>query len=97
MIGQKVAQTLEIPFYDNQLMDLIAKESGLAHETVQDLAERAPGSFLYNIYTTRPPNFLWQTKCFSPRAKSSGILPKTSAASLSAQPATTFFGNIPER
>ena len=47
MIGQKVAQTLEIPFYDNQLMDLIAKESGLAHETV-----RAPGSFLYNIYTT---------------------------------------------
>ena len=52
MVGQKVAQTLEIPFYDNQLMDLIAKESGLAHETVQDLAERAPGSFLYNIYTT---------------------------------------------
>ncbi len=52
MIGQKVAQLLEIPFYDNQLMDLIAKESGLAHETVQDLAERSPGSFLYNIYTT---------------------------------------------
>ena len=52
MVGQKVAQSLEIPFYDNQLMDLIAKESGLAHETVQDLAERAPGSFLYNIYTT---------------------------------------------
>ena len=52
MVGQQVAQSLEIPFYDNQLMDLIAKESGLAHETVQDLAERSPGSFLFNIYTT---------------------------------------------
>ena len=28
MVGQKVAQSLEIPFYDNQLMDLSPRKAG---------------------------------------------------------------------
>lgn len=42
-IGRKVAQELGIPFYDKELVDQIALESGFAAKFVEENGEHSPG------------------------------------------------------
>lgn len=49
-IAQKLAQTLSIPFYDKQLIELAAKETGLAEEFIQQMEQTRTGSYLFDLY-----------------------------------------------
>ncbi|MBZ4671458.1 MAG: Cytidylate kinase [Oscillospiraceae bacterium] len=46
-IGEKLANTLGIPFYDNKLLEVAAKESGIGKELFEANDEKNPGSLLY--------------------------------------------------
>lgn len=48
-IGEKLAKELGIPCYDEKLMDMVAKESGLSPDFVKEKGERITGSLLFNI------------------------------------------------
>lgn len=48
-IGEKLAKELNIPFYDKELLQRAAKESGYAEEMIQMHDERPTNSFLYNL------------------------------------------------
>ena len=74
-IGKKVAEKLGIPYYDKELVDQVAKESGFSHEFIEETGfapdyvkeagEYAPGSFLSAAFSNRmfgPTNedILWE-------------------------------------
>lgn len=73
-IGRKVAETLGIPFYDKELVDQIALESGFAPQFVEEHGEHAPGKSLF-AYAFAPQgvpgvmnglstaDFLWNIQC----------------------------------
>lgn len=48
-IGERLAKELDIPCYDEKLMDMVAKESGFATEFIEEKGERITGSLLFNI------------------------------------------------
>lgn len=48
-IGKKLAQTLDIPFYDQELLALAAKKSGMSEEYFQNVDETSTNSFLYSL------------------------------------------------
>lgn len=48
-IGKKLAQKLEIPFYDKELITLAAKESGVSPEVFEQVDEKATNSLLYAL------------------------------------------------
>ncbi|NLJ31394.1 MAG: cytidylate kinase-like family protein [Clostridiales bacterium] len=48
-IGKRLAQSLDIPFYDKALIALAAKESGLSEKVLQNADEKASGSLLYSL------------------------------------------------
>ena len=50
-IAKTVAETLDIPFYDKELVELAAKKGNLHDETVKRIDEKAASSFLYSIVT----------------------------------------------
>ena len=49
-IGQKLADKLGIPFYDNALIEKAAKESGLIEAFFEDTERHAGNSLLYALY-----------------------------------------------
>ena len=73
-IGRKVAEQLGIPFYDKELVDQIAMESGFAPKFVEENGEHSPGSSLF-AYAFAPQgvpgimnglstaDFLWNVQC----------------------------------
>ncbi|MGN1017047.1 MAG: AAA family ATPase [Faecousia sp.] len=73
-IGRMVAQELGIPFYDKELVDQIAVESGFAPKFVEENGEHSPGSSLFS-YAFAPQgvpgvmnglstaDFLWNIQC----------------------------------
>ena len=73
-IGHKVAERLGIPFYDKELVDQIALESGFAPKFVEEHGEHAPGRSLFS-YAFAPQgvpgimngmstaDFLWNIQC----------------------------------
>ena len=73
-IGRKVAEELGIPFYDKELVDQIALESGFAPQFVEEHGEHAPGKSLF-AYAFAPQgvpgvmnglstaDFLWNIQC----------------------------------
>ena len=73
-IGRLVAQKLDIPFYDKELVNQIALESGFAPKFVEDHGEHSPGTSLFS-YAFAPQgvpgvmnglstaDFLWNIKC----------------------------------
>ena len=73
-IGRKVAEALGIPFYDKELVDQIALESGFAPKFVEEHGEHSPGSSLFS-YAFAPQgvpgvmnglstaDFLWNIQC----------------------------------
>ena len=48
-IGEKLAQKLNIPFYDKDLLKRAAKESGLCEEIFENFDEKPSSSFLYSL------------------------------------------------
>ncbi|MBQ6831878.1 MAG: cytidylate kinase-like family protein [Oscillospiraceae bacterium] len=73
-IGRKVAEELGIPFYDKELVDQIAMESGFAPQYVEEHGEHSPGKsfFSYAFAHQGVPgvmnglstaDFLWNIQC----------------------------------
>lgn len=48
-IGKRVAEALDIPYYDRELIDRAAKHSGLAVEAVEENDQMLTRSFLYDL------------------------------------------------
>ena len=73
-VGRMVADKLGIPFYDKELVDQIAVESGFAPKFVEENGEHSPGSSLFS-YAFAPQgvpgvmnglstaDFLWNIQC----------------------------------
>ena len=73
-IGRLVAEKLGIPFYDKELVDQVALESGFAPKYVEEHGEHAPGKSLLS-YAFAPQgvpgvmnglstaDFLWSIQC----------------------------------
>ena len=73
-IGRLVAQKLGIPFYDKELVDQVALESGFAPKFVEEHGEHSPGtSFLSYAFAAQgvpgvmnglsTADFLWNVQC----------------------------------
>ena len=69
-IGKLVAEKLGIPCYDQELIEKIAKESGLAEEYVEERGEHMPSSsWIANALSVRSisgminEDQLWTTQC----------------------------------
>ena len=73
-IGRKVAETLGIPFYDKELVEQIAVESGFAPKFVEEHGEHSPtGSFFSYAFAPQgvpgimnglsTADFLWNIQC----------------------------------
>jgi cytidylate kinase len=73
-IGHQVAEALGIPFYDKELVDQVALESGFAPKFVEEHGEHSPGSsiFSYAFASHGTPgvmnglstaDFLWNIQC----------------------------------
>jgi cytidylate kinase len=52
LIGQRLAQELNIPFYDKKLLALAAQESGLAEDFIEKIEQKRTVNFLDNLYMT---------------------------------------------
>ena len=73
-IGHKVAEQLGIPFYDKELVNQVALESGFAPKFVEEHGEHSPSSSLFS-YAFAPQgvpgvmnglstaDFLWNIQC----------------------------------
>ena len=48
-IGSKLAKNLDIPFYDHELIEKAAEESGFAQEVFENVESKATNSLLYSI------------------------------------------------
>ncbi len=48
-IGKRLAQELDIPFYDKELLDRAAKNSGICKELFESHDENSSGSFLFSL------------------------------------------------
>lgn len=48
-IGKKLAEAFQIPFYDNDIITIAAKESGFAEAVFERAEEKATNSLLYSI------------------------------------------------
>ena len=49
LIGKRLAEKLGVPFYDKQLLERIAEESGFSKEMIQDAEMKAKNGFLYSL------------------------------------------------
>jgi cytidylate kinase len=48
-IGRRLAEELNVPFYDKELLERAAKESGLCREIFENHDEKPTNSFLYSL------------------------------------------------
>ena len=48
-IGQQLAEKLDIAYYDKNLLTLVAKESGMDPDIIENLDEKATNSLLYSL------------------------------------------------
>ncbi len=73
-IGKMVADKLGIPFYDKELVDQVAVESGFSPNYVEEHGEHAPGKTLFSYAFTSQgvpgmlngmsaSDFLWNIQC----------------------------------
>lgn len=49
LIGRRLSEKLGIPYYDKELLDRIAEESGFSREMMEDAEKKAKNSFLYSL------------------------------------------------
>lgn len=57
-IGEKLANCLEIPFYDNKLLERAARESGISQDFFEEHDEKPVNSLLYVLANTYSDNNL---------------------------------------
>ncbi len=48
-VGKKLAQELRLPFYDKELLERAAKDSGFCQEIFENYDEKPTNSFLYSL------------------------------------------------
>ena len=48
-VGEKLAKKLQIPFYDNEIIDRATKASGFSHAAFENPEKKATNSLLYSI------------------------------------------------
>ena len=62
-IGKEVAKRLNIPYYDKELVDKVAEESGFHADFIEEAGEYAPvtNSFLFNIAVSPNPMSMMNT------------------------------------
>lgn len=51
LVGKKVAEILDIPFYDKELIALTSKEGGISERIIEELDETASNRFFYALPT----------------------------------------------
>lgn len=51
LIAKTLSEKLGIPFYDKELIQKVAKETGFSETFVRDSERRPTGSFLFDLYT----------------------------------------------
>ena len=74
-IGEKLAKELNIPFYDNERIFEVAKESGLSEAYIKKTEQMKATSFLYGLYMNtrqKPSNddvFMVQSKVIQQAAE----------------------------
>lgn len=49
-IGKQLAKTLDVPFYDRQLVDMAIKRSESISRAIEEADEKKPNSFLYRVW-----------------------------------------------
>lgn len=49
LIGKKLAEKMGVPYYDKELLDRIAEESGFSREMMEDAEKRAKNGLLYSL------------------------------------------------
>lgn len=68
LIAQKVAQKVGLVYYDNEVIDLAAREMGMDVDAIRKVAEQKSSSFMYTMSSSAfslPPNdqvFVMQSK-----------------------------------
>lgn len=50
IVAQRVAETLGVPFYDKEIIERVAKETGFAENFVRDAESRPAISMIYGLY-----------------------------------------------
>jgi len=55
IIAKTLAQQLDVPFYDREIIALTAKKSGFTEEFVREAEEKKTASLLYSLYMTSLP------------------------------------------
>lgn len=50
VVAQRVAEALDIPFYDKAVIDLAAQETGLSKEFIRQAEQKKASSLLYSLY-----------------------------------------------
>jgi cytidylate kinase len=53
-IGQRIAESFGIPFYDSALISMAAEKSGMSKQVLENLDEKAASRFLYTIPSSIP-------------------------------------------
>lgn len=49
LIGKKLAEKMGVPYYDKELLDRIAEESGFSRQMMEEAEKRAKNGFLYSL------------------------------------------------
>ncbi len=52
IIGKLVAEALDVPFYDKEIIDLAVEKSGFAREMIESAELKAKSSFAYSLAST---------------------------------------------
>ena len=50
-VGERLAKSLNIPFYDKELISMAAKESGFSEKVFENADKQPPNSLLYSLST----------------------------------------------
>lgn len=78
IIAQKVADMLQIPFYDKELIAKVAEKTGYSEAYIREADQRPTGSFLYDLYfSSQMPSvsdqvFITQSKVIREMAEKGG-------------------------
>ena len=68
LIAQKLADALEIRYYDKELIQDVARQTGFSEHFIREAERRPTGSFIYDLYASIQPTsipdqvFIAQTK-----------------------------------
>ncbi len=73
-IGKKVAQQLEVPYYDKELIKQVAEKTGFSPEYIENLGEYSPSKSIFSYAFSLPgshnlmggmsaSDFLWVMQC----------------------------------